>query len=58
MNCYLKISYLNRHKKYRYWKDRPINFQQIKRELLVNIAPESICYTLNNKTSSKGDAIS
>lgn len=57
MNCYLKISYLNRHKKYRYWKDRPINFQQIKRELLVNLAPESICYTLNNRSPAKGESI-
>lgn len=35
MSCYLKITHLTRHRKYRYCRDRPINFTQIRNEFLL-----------------------
>jgi hypothetical protein len=35
MSCYLKISYLARHRKYRYCRDKPVNFTQIRTEFLL-----------------------
>jgi len=44
MSCFLKITYNNRHKKYRYCKDKLINFNQIRNELSINLQPHLLRY--------------
>jgi hypothetical protein len=46
MTCYLKISYLARHRKYRYHTDKPINFLQIRKELLFLHTANALLFTL------------
>jgi hypothetical protein len=46
MSCFLKISWHSRHKKYRFCRERPINFHQIRRELVPSVPPHSLTYLL------------
>jgi hypothetical protein len=55
MSCYLKISYLNRHRKYRYYKEKPINFQQIRKELLVGLPSTPLSLLVQTREAIKGE---
>ena len=46
MNCILKITYLHKHKKYRFHKDKPINYNQIKQQLAIHTSSQSILYQI------------
>ena len=52
MSFYLKISNANKHKKYRCIKDKPINFQQIRRDIAPMLKTETIRYVIINNDSS------
>ena len=57
MSCYLKISHLNRHRKYRYFKDKPINFQQIRKELQVQSPEKPLFFILDTNHNGKAGGL-
>lgn len=49
MSCILKVAYQCKHKKYRYYRDKPINFHQIKQELSIHHPLKCIHYQIDDQ---------
>ena len=54
MSFFLKFGHNGRHKKYRYHTDKPINFNQVRRELLVALPPEITRYEILAAAEKRG----
>ena len=45
-SCILKIAYQHKHKKYRFHKDKLINFNQIRQQLSIHLPSHSVQYLI------------
>lgn len=53
MSCILKVAYLHKHKKYRYYQEKPINFNQMRQELGIHQPHSTVMYQLELPAQAK-----
>jgi hypothetical protein len=48
MSFILKMAYQHKHKKYRYYRDKPINFNQIRQQLGIHLPSHALQYLVED----------
>ena len=48
MSCIIKVTYQHKHKKYRFHKEKPINFNQIRQQFSIYGSSSSILFHLES----------